>query len=514
MRLRSKRDTISPIPSIKYESCSKTSNKEPLECEITIGGYYYVKVTNNMEDESNCRVGEVLAVRINDENIHEYYITYALHNRRLDEWVRSDQIDTKREVDIKLPKKKKLLQDDTISIAKTPTLLEDSQDDVVTFALETSIKSEDSQDIFFYSPESPASQLLPSSDVNGDVGDNDSNMNDGSPALKYLTPPPSIRYNSNNSSPKIDEPSTAQINQDKTRITSGGKSFKPIKIRVKNIKEIQIGEDLIEPWYFSPYPEEFNDAAVVYICEFCLSYYISELQFRRHKKKCNLFHPPGNQIYKDEIENLAMFEVNGERQPTYCQSLCLLSKLFLDHKLLAYDTLPFLFYILCYYNEVGYCIIGYFSKEKYNMENNLACILTLPQHQRKGYGRFLIAFSYTISKMQGKVGTPEKPLSDLGLLSYQQYWMEAITEVLLKANEEISVDEIAYQTGIDQKDVQYTLHLIGICVYLGQPCIRISNGLIEMVKGSKAKKRCTIKNDYFDKQWVPLVYNPVHCRFL
>jgi len=231
----------------------------------------------------------------------------------------------------------------------------------------------------------------------------------------------------------------------------------------------------------------------------------------------NLFHPPGNQIYKDEVENLAMFEIDGERQQTYCQNLCLLSKLFLDHKLLAYDTLPFLFYILCYYNEIGYCIIGYFSKEKYNMDNNLACILTLPQYQRKGYGRFLIAFSYTISKMQNKVGAPEEPLSDLGLLSYQQYWMEAIIEILLKvneANEGISIDEISYQTGIAQKDVQHTLHLIGICIYLGQPCIKISNGLMEMVKNSKAKKHRTIKSECFDEYWVPPVYNPSHCRFL
>ena len=30
----------------------------------------------------------------------------------------------------------------------------------------------------------------------------------------------------------------------------------------------------------------------------------------------------------------------------YCQSLCLLSKLFLDHKTLYYDVDPFLFYVL------------------------------------------------------------------------------------------------------------------------------------------------------------------------
>ncbi len=31
----------------------------------------------------------------------------------------------------------------------------------------------------------------------------------------------------------------------------------------------------------------------------------------------------------------------------YCQCLCLLAKLFLDHKTLYYDVDPFLFYVLC-----------------------------------------------------------------------------------------------------------------------------------------------------------------------
>ena len=39
-------------------------------------------------------------------------------------------------------------------------------------------------------------------------------------------------------------------------------------------------------------------------------------------------------------------------------------------------------------------MVGYFSKEKYSSEEyNLACILTLPCYQRKGYGKLMIAFS-------------------------------------------------------------------------------------------------------------------------
>jgi len=46
----------------------------------------------------------------------------------------------------------------------------------------------------------------------------------------------------------------------------------------------------------------------------------------------------------------------------YAQNLCLLAKLFLDHKTLYYDTDPFLFYILCELDRIGYHIVGYFSK--------------------------------------------------------------------------------------------------------------------------------------------------------
>lgn len=87
--------------------------------------------------------------------------------------------------------------------------------------------------------------------------------------------------------------------------------------------------------------------------------------------------------------------------------------------------------------------------------------MTLPQHQRHGYGRLLIEFSYELSKKENKLGSPEKPLSDLGLLGYRAYWAEAIVELLLSSTDgELSIDEIAQKTAITHADVMNTCVLV------------------------------------------------------
>ncbi|KAM7540046.1 hypothetical protein Aperf_G00000040182 [Anoplocephala perfoliata] len=226
--------------------------------------------------------------------------------------------------------------------------------------------------------------------------------------------------------------------------------------RVKFIDTIRFGKYEIGTWYFSPYPEEYRRLKYLWICEYCLKYMKFEKSWVQHVlRECRLRQPPGRQIYQKG--NICVFEVDACTQKLYCQNLCLLAKLFLDHKTLYYNVAPFLFYILCETDAEGSHLVGYFSKERNSTENNnLACILTLPPFQRMGYGRFLITLSYELAKIEGMIGSPEKPLSDLGRLSYKSYWENVIFQYLLTHNN-TTIDDICQATCISKEDVIWTL---------------------------------------------------------
>ncbi|VDO03892.1 unnamed protein product [Rodentolepis nana] len=245
--------------------------------------------------------------------------------------------------------------------------------------------------------------------------------------------------------------------------------------RVKFIDTIQFGKYEIDTWYFSPYPEEYRRLKFLWICEYCLKYMKFENSWVRHViHECRWRHPPGRQIY--EKNNISVFEVDATVQKAseffvtllscitispslllYCQNLCLLAKLFLDQKTLYYNVVPFLFYVLCETDTEGSHLVGYFSKERASAENNnLACILTLPPFQRMGYGKFLITLSYELAKIEGMIGSPEKPLSDLGRLSYKSYWEDVIFNYLLKHNT-ATIDDLCQSTCIAREDIIWTL---------------------------------------------------------
>ncbi|KAF9583547.1 hypothetical protein BGW38_009203 [Lunasporangiospora selenospora] len=231
---------------------------------------------------------------------------------------------------------------------------------------------------------------------------------------------------------------------------------------VASIKKIRFGSWEIDTWYVAPYPEEYSQHPILYICEFCLKYMKSSFMAGRHRMKCVMRHPPGDEIYREG--NISIFEVDGRKNKIYCQNLCLLAKMFLDHKTLYYDVEPFLFYIMTEAGELGCHFVGYFSKEKRSaMDYNVSCILTLPIHQRKGYGNLLIDFSYLLSKRENKTGSPEKPLSSLGLLSYRNYWKTVIFQRLLAIHKDesrrhrVSIEELSQETAMTIDDVVTTL---------------------------------------------------------
>ncbi|KAG1677445.1 hypothetical protein FOA52_001900 [Chlamydomonas sp. UWO 241] len=239
--------------------------------------------------------------------------------------------------------------------------------------------------------------------------------------------------------------------------------------KVKNIEKIELGRHLMDTCvgvfdkacaapgrsflrYFSPYPPEYKDCKMLYFCEYSLHYFKRRSQMLRHMAKCRVKHPPGEEIYRNG--NVCMFEVDGRKEKTYSQNLCLMAKLFLDHKTLYYDVDLFLFYIMCEIDERGAHIVGYFSKEKCSEDGfNLACILTLPAYQRLGYGKFLISMSYELSKLEGKVGTPERPLSDLGRVSYEAYWTRVLLSFLRNHRGTLSIKDLSEMTAIKVDDI-------------------------------------------------------------
>ena len=281
------------------------------------------------------------------------------------------------------------------------------------------------------------------------------------------------------------DPTTAALEREHEAIT-----------KVKYVDRIQFGKYEVDCWYFSPYPEEYGKQPKLWICEYCLKYMRLEKTYRYHQSDCCWRQPPGKEIYRKST--ISVYEADGKDHKIYCQNLCLLAKLFLDHKTLFFDVEPFMFYILCEVDKHGAHLVGYFSKEKESPDgNNLACILTLPPYQRKGYGKFLIAFSYELSKLEQSVGSPEKPLSDLGKLSYRSYWSWVLLEILRDFRGVLSIRDLSQMTSITQTDIIGTLQSLNMVKYWkGQHVICVTPKLVEEhLKSAQYKKpRLTVDN--------------------
>nr|QDR71492.1 histone acetyltransferase Tip60-like protein [Dugesia japonica] len=450
--------------------------------------YEGVKLPVKLKDSDVYHLAEILKARENKKlGTKEYYVHFDEYNKRLDDWVSEDRMKINEMI---FPSKKIHKDSSTASLS----------------ALGGSSGNNNSSNNNNECSNSPFGETVNQESEHVELKMRLTTSSSSS-ALKNEEQISLVSMDDRNCFSYLQEPVSNVLPQTGSMMVASHQEHQDIVTRMRNIDLIVLGKYRIKPWYFSPYPEELTELDSVYICEFCLKYFKTCLCLQRHLEKCRLRHPPGNEIYRKNP--LSFFEIDGRKNKKYAQNLCLLAKLFLDHKTLYYDTDPFLFYILCEYDDRGFHIVGYFSKEKEsNDDNNVACILTLPPYQRKGYGKLLIEFSYELSKLENKTGSPEKPLSDLGLLSYRSYWCQTIMEVIIDAANSndnsnssslsfdppsISLNDIVEKTSINPKDLTATLNTMNIIYYSkGQHVIVVTKKMLDNFKASMSKRKYRI----------------------
>jgi len=409
-----------------------------------------------------------------EEEIEKYYIHYEKFDKRLDEWVSAENV-----------------RDYTAAMGDGLFDESEAQNGIASANKMTSANGATNTN----------GESTPHSTTNPFLSSNNRNSHSEETTTRKLTRTMKRRYN------EIHNVDGVSV-EDLPRIDQLAEKEHEEKTKMKNIQCVQFGKYEMDAWYYSPYPEINGQCDMLYVCPYCMKYMRKQKTMQKHREECTFTHPPGKKIYEhenanDEQTTICFWEIDGKEAKTYCQNLCLVAKLFLDHKTLYYDVEPFNFYVMTECNSSSsdahfrnsggekdaekdnrvHVPVGYFSKEKHSAEEyNLACILTLPSHQRRGYGSFLISMSYELSKREGKFGTPERPLSDLGRVSYRSYWSKHILEAMRghKSMNGLTIRDLSMKTMFRESDVTSALQSLNLLKYWkGQHIVSATPKIVE-----------------------------------
>lgn len=66
----------------------------------------------------------------------------------------------------------------------------------------------------------------------------------------------------------------------------------------------------------------------------------------------------------------------------------------------------------------------------------------MPGQGGSSVSSFPLLPGYELSKLESTVGSPEKPLSDLGKLSYRSYWSWVLLEILRDFRGTLSIKDL------------------------------------------------------------------------
>ncbi|KAG5490878.1 hypothetical protein JKF63_01000 [Porcisia hertigi] len=221
----------------------------------------------------------------------------------------------------------------------------------------------------------------------------------------------------------------------------------------------------------------FNEEDTVYLCDSCLRTFTEKNNLQQHLLRCgNAFWIPGDEVYREKERSFCVFAIDGRKSQcsALARRLCLLSKLFLVDKVTLDDVHFFSFNALFEVDDEGFHFVGYFSKEWTSSSsciNTLSCVMVLPPFRSKGYGGFLVRLSYEIARMEGRVGTPERPLSKSGNALFRKIWREEILFAVFTLEERgipVTVNELSKVSSLIIEDVLVALHDLDVLFSVGR----------------------------------------------
>ncbi len=220
-------------------------------------------------------------------------------------------------------------------------------------------------------------------------------------------------------------------------------------------------------------PPESIWAYSAHVCHRCLQVFFSIDDLEQHLNCfCQQRHQPGEVIYtkKALIGPLRTGEVHtryvdGAIHQQYCRRLALLTKGFVESKVLINDVDIYEFFVVTVSRSTvmalarsenkeacdsydtekwnGDLVVGYFCRIKHHADHSLACLSVFPPFQGLGVGGFLIALSYHLTFVRQTEcgcadycgrggGTVSRPWSYMGQQALFSYWRQAVSKIIAK----------------------------------------------------------------------------------